>query len=228
MARLLTVFVGLALLVLIPFAIWGGELERALSAEAAAGWLRSYGGWAWAVGLGLLVADLVLPIPATAVISALGFIYGPLVGGLVGSAGSILAGALGYGFCRAAGPRAARRLLGEHGLAQGEKLASGTGPWLVVLSRWLPVFPEVVACMAGLTRMPFLTFLAALACGSVPLSFAFAAVGHAGLEHPGLALALSALAPPVLWLAVRPLFAARLQRATNSPGAPPHAQAPRP
>jgi uncharacterized membrane protein YdjX (TVP38/TMEM64 family) len=82
--------------------------------------------------------------------------------------------------------------------------------------------------MAGLTRMPFLTFLAALACGSVPLSFAFAAVGHSGLEHPGLALALSALAPPVLWLAVKPLFVARLQRATNSPGAPPHAQAPRP
>jgi uncharacterized membrane protein YdjX (TVP38/TMEM64 family) len=227
-ARLLAVFVGLALLVLIPFAIWGGEVERVLSPEAAATWLRGYGAWAWAVGLGLLVADLVLPIPATAVISALGFIYGPLAGGLVGSAGSILTGALGYGLCRAAGPRAARRLLGEHGLAQGEKLASGTGPWLVVLSRWLPVFPEVVACMAGLTRMPSLTFLAALACGSVPLSFAFAAVGHAGLEHPGLALALSALAPPIMWLAVRPLFVARLRRDTHSSGAPPHAQAPHP
>jgi uncharacterized membrane protein YdjX (TVP38/TMEM64 family) len=174
------------------------------------------------VGFGLLLADLVLPIPATAVMSALGFIYGPLLGGLVGSAGSILAGALGYGLCRAAGPRAARRLLGEHGLEQGRRLASGTGLWLVVLSRWLPVFPEVVACMAGLTRMPAPTFLAALACGSIPLSFAFAAVGHAGLDHPGLALALSAIAPPALWFAVRPLFAARLRQA------PSQAQAPRP
>jgi uncharacterized membrane protein YdjX (TVP38/TMEM64 family) len=221
-ARLLAVFIGLALLVLIPFAIWGGELERALSPEAAATWLQGYGAWAWAVGLGLLLADLVLPIPATAVMSALGFIYGPLLGGLVGAAGSILAGALGYGVCRSAGPRAARRLLGEHGLEQGRRLASGTGPWLVVLSRWLPVFPEVVACMAGLTRMPAPAFLMALACGSIPLSFAFAALGHAGLDRPGLALVLSALAPPALWLAVRPLLAARLRQA------PPKAQAPRP
>jgi uncharacterized membrane protein YdjX (TVP38/TMEM64 family) len=172
-ARLLAVFIGLAGLVLIPFAIWGGELERALSPETAAAWLYGYGAWAWAVGLGLLLVDLILPIPATAVMSALGFIYGPLLGGLVGSAGSMLAGALGYGLCRAAGPRAARRLLGEHGLEQGRRLASGTGPWLVVLSRWLPVFPEVVACMAGLTRMPAPAFLMALACGSIPLSFAF-------------------------------------------------------
>jgi uncharacterized membrane protein YdjX (TVP38/TMEM64 family) len=221
-ARLLAVFVGLALLVLIPFAMWGNELERALQPEAAAAWLYAYGAWAWAVGLGLLLADLVLPIPATAVMSALGFIYGPLVGGLVSSAGSILAGALGYVLCRSAGPRAAQRLLGEHGLKQGRRLASGTGPWLVVLSRWLPVFPEVVACMAGLTRMPAPAFLMALACGSIPLSFAFAALGHAGLDRPGLALALSALAPPVLWLVVRPLFAARLRQA------PSQAQAPRP
>ncbi len=220
MARLLAVFVGLALLVLISFATWGGELEQALSPEAAAAWLRRYGAWTWAVGLGLLMADLVLPIPATAVISALGFVYGRLLGGLVGSAGSVLAGALGYGLCRAAGPRAARRLLGEHGLEQGRRLASGTGPWLVVLSRWLPVFPEVVACMAGLTRMPAPAFFMALACGSIPLSFAFAALGHAGLDRPGLALALSAFAPPILWLVVRPLFAARLRGARSQAQAP--------
>ena len=52
----------------------------------------------------------------------------------------------------------------------------------------------------------------ALACGSLPLGFAFAAVGHAGTEHPALALAASALAPPALWLAVQPLFRARLRR----------------
>jgi hypothetical protein len=51
-ARLLAVFIGLAMLVLIPFAIWGGELERALSPEAAAIWLQAYGAWAWAWGSG--------------------------------------------------------------------------------------------------------------------------------------------------------------------------------
>jgi hypothetical protein len=43
----------------------------------------------------------------------------------------------------------------------------------------------------------------ALLCGSVPMAFTYAAIGHAGVEHPGMALALSALVPPVLWLVVQ-------------------------
>ena len=38
--------------------------------------LREYGSWAWALGIALIWADLVLPIPQTAVIAALGIIYG--------------------------------------------------------------------------------------------------------------------------------------------------------
>ena len=51
--------------------------------------LRTYGSWAWAVGIALIWADLVLPIPQTAVIAALGIIYGTLLGGLLGSLGLI-------------------------------------------------------------------------------------------------------------------------------------------
>ena len=36
-------------------------------------------------GIALIWADLVLPIPQTAVIAALGIIYGTLIGGLLGS-----------------------------------------------------------------------------------------------------------------------------------------------
>ena len=47
--------------------------------------LRGWGNWAWALGVGLIWADLVLPIPQTAVIAALGIIYGSLLGGLLGN-----------------------------------------------------------------------------------------------------------------------------------------------
>jgi len=60
--------------------------------------------------------------------------------------------------------------------------------------------------------MPLWAFLIALLCGSAPLAFAFAAIGHTGGEHPVLAIALSAVVPPLLWLVVRPHFRAR-QRA---------------
>jgi len=48
----------------------------------------------------------------------------------------------------------------------------------------------------------------ALLCGSLPLGFAFAAIGHLGAErHEGLALVLSAALPLVLYaLAARVLL----------------------
>ena len=212
MVRLFWIFVGLALLVLIPFLIWGEELERTFSQEGVVAWLADYGGWAWAAGMLLLASDLLLPIPATAVIAALGFVYGPLWGGLLGTAGSVLGGIVGYGLCRAFGRPLARRVLGENDLERGERLFVRAGGWLVVLSRWLPVLPEVIACMAGLSRMPLRTFLIALLCGSAPLGFVFAAIGDAGVEHPVLAITLSALVPPFLWLIAGPYVRAR-QRA---------------
>jgi len=63
------------------------------------------------------------------------------------------------------------------------------------------VLPEAVACLAGLVGMPWRTFVVALACGSVPLGFAFAAIGHLGQSSPLWALGLSAMVPAVLWMA---------------------------
>ena len=66
--------------------------------------------------------------------------------------------------------------------------------------RWLPVLPEIVACMAGLNQMRLRDFMIGLVCGSIPLGFVFAYVGYTGLEHPYFAILVSALLPAVLWL----------------------------
>jgi uncharacterized membrane protein YdjX (TVP38/TMEM64 family) len=206
MIRLLGLFLLLALAVLVPFLIWGSGFEQSFSREGAAAWLTGYGRWAGAAGILLLMSDLVLPIPATAVMAALGFIYGPVAGGLIATFGGFLSGTLGYLLCRWFGRPVAVRVLGPRELLNGERLFARVGGWLVAVSRWLPVFPEVIACMAGLSRMPPLVFFAALACGSAPLGFVFAAIGHAGAGHPILAIVLSALLPPLLWLCVQPYF----------------------
>jgi uncharacterized membrane protein YdjX (TVP38/TMEM64 family) len=204
--RLFWIFLGLTVLFLIPFLIWGKELGALFAGENAVRWMEGFGMWAWAPATGLLIADLFLPIPATAVMAALGFIYGPLLGGLIGAAGSFASGSLAYGLCRCFGRGAALRIAGADGLHEGERLFRNFGGWLVALSRWLPLFPEVIACMAGLTRMPGKIFFMALACGCLPMGLTFAAVGHAGNEHPRVALLLSALLPPILWLVLGPVI----------------------
>lgn len=197
---LIILVIVLLALIVVPFAIWGARFDAALSFDGARGWMGQFGGWAWMAGIGLLVADIVLPIPSTVVMSALGWMYGWLWGGVIGAAGSVLSGVVAYGSCRFLGRPAARWIAGEEGLARGEEVFSKGGGWLVALSRWTPVLPEAVACLAGLMRMPWRTFLAALVCGSLPLGFAFAAIGHLGQDRPGLALLLSGAAPAVLWL----------------------------
>lgn len=214
MKRLLGLFLALALLVIIPFLIWGDGIEHALTALSSDDWTRRFGAWAWAVGVLFLMADLVLPIPATAVMTALGVLYGPLLGGLLAAGGSFLAGSIGYLVCRTFGRPAAAKILGEKDLEHGEQIFGRFGGWIVVFSRWLPVFPEVIACMAGLTRMPPKAFFAALACGSIPIGFAFATLGHAGVDRPLIAVGVSALVPPLIWAAVRPYL-----RKTHAPQA---------
>lgn len=201
--RLLLFLSGLALVVLIPFFLMGEGFEERFSVEGARLWLVGYGrSWGWLAALGLLIADLVLPVPATGVMSALGYVYGTLLGGLTGAAGSFVSGVVAYELCRCGGQGAADRLLGPKDQARAERVfAGGMGGWMVALSRWMPLLPELTACMAGLTRMPRRRFLPALACGCLPMGLVFAAIGAAGTDRPQLAIGLSVLIPALLYAA---------------------------
>ena len=187
-------------LIIVPFMIWGAKFDATLNLDGARAWMEQYGRWAWLAGIVLLVADILLPIPSTVVMSALGWMYGWLMGGLICTAGSMLSGIVAYVICRVLGRPAAKWIAGEEGLARGEEVFAKGGGWMVALSRWTPVLPEAVACLAGIVRMKWSTFLLALACGSLPVGFAFAAIGHVGQDRPGLALLLSGAAPVMLWL----------------------------
>lgn len=199
-SRLWLLITALLVLIIAPFCVWGGWFEKMLDLQGAKVWMESLGPWAWPGGIVLLVSDLVLPVPGTVVMSALGLVYGAFWGGVASVAGSMLSGLVAYSLCRRFGHKPAIWLAGEDGLAKGEALfRSQRGGWLVALSRWMPVLPEAVACLAGLTGMPFRVFFTAMLCGSVPLGFTFAAIGALGVGEPGLAIALSALVPVVLY-----------------------------
>ncbi|MEM8952737.1 MAG: VTT domain-containing protein [Verrucomicrobiota bacterium] len=207
--RLVWLFLVLAILFLVPFLIWGERLGELFSQEGAVAWLEGYGRWAWAAGIVLLILDIVLPLPSTVVISALGYLYGALWGGLIAALGSMLSAGLAYGLCRTWGRRAARWIAGERGVAEGERLFGRAGGWIVVLSRWLPLMPEVVSCMAGIARMRAWSFFFALACGTLPMAFVFAWVGSYGREEPWIAFVLSISLPVLLWGIFRVIWGRR-------------------
>jgi len=194
--------------VVVPWIIWGSAFEAALNPEGLVQILGQESGRAAAIGLGLIVADCVLPIPATPVMSGLGLILGPWLGGAVAALGSFLSGCVAYGLARFLGRAPAAWIAGPS-LPSLEASFVAHGGWMVALSRWAPVLPETVAALAGVVRMPFARFALALACGSLPMGFIFAAIGHLGHASPAGALLLSALLPAVLWLGVARWFTVR-------------------
>jgi uncharacterized membrane protein YdjX (TVP38/TMEM64 family) len=197
--RLVFLMVTLAVFFLLGWWAFGEGLEEAWNVERLADRFEAARSWAWLAGILLLIADLLLPIPGTVVMSALGAVYGFWIGGLISAIGAMLAGMFGYGVGRFFNEEFAKRWLGEEDFEKGRNLFKKSGAWVLATSRALPILPEVLSCMAGLLRMPFGKFMVALACGSVPMGFLFAWIGTVGREQPAWGLAFSLGVPALLW-----------------------------
>jgi len=124
-------------------------------AEASTDLLSNLDTWAWAVGILLILADLVLPVPQASVITALGAIYGIALGTLIGTVGLILNGVAGYLLMWTPVRRVIERALKGRSHEAIAALSDRAGPWGIALSRSLPYsIPEAMVCLAGLARMP--------------------------------------------------------------------------
>jgi uncharacterized membrane protein YdjX (TVP38/TMEM64 family) len=173
-----------------------GRIPTAQEANDAVLMLRHYESWAWALGIALIWVDVVLPVPQTAVIAALGIIYGTLLGTLLGSLGLITGGLLGYVLMLTSARRYVQRFVGRQSLHKLERVFDQGGAWAIVLTRSLPYsLPEAMVFLAGLAGMPTGKFVAALAIGSVPTAFVFAAIGAGWAHQPIVALVMSYVLP---------------------------------
>jgi uncharacterized membrane protein YdjX (TVP38/TMEM64 family) len=184
------------LLALLALAVSCTTIPNAQEANDVLLALERHGSWAWALGITLIWADLLLPVPQTAVIAAFGIMYGTVMGGLLGSFGLITGGLLGYGLMRTSARGFARRIAPTNSL---RRLFERSGAWAIVLTRSLPYsVPEVMVFLAGLSSMPLRPFVVALTVGAVPTAFAFAAIGAGWADQPLVALAVSAVLPILL------------------------------
>jgi uncharacterized membrane protein YdjX (TVP38/TMEM64 family) len=215
--RLYVIIFVLVGITLIPTLILDDEIDAQFAGEEGLARLRAYGDWAWAVAVGLIVADLVLPVPSTAIIAGLGMLYGPWLGGLIGGLGSVLAGVVAYVAGRALGRPALRYLTGDADLERLSRFFANHGLWAIALSRWMPLLPEALCALAGSARMPRGRFLAALACGSLAMGFALGFLGQHYHDRPIVGLIVSALIPIAVW---PPVHYYMTRRPSNPPADP--------
>jgi uncharacterized membrane protein YdjX (TVP38/TMEM64 family) len=182
----------------VPLLVLGAIARLATldDAQSSTDLLSRSDSWAWAVGILLILADLVLPVPQASVITALGAIYGIALGTLIGTVGLILNGVAAYLLMSTPVRRIIERALKGRSPEAIAALSGRAGPWGIALSRSLPYsIPEAVVCLAGLARMPVKTFLVSLGLGSISTALLYAGIGAGWARDPFLALAISYLLP---------------------------------
>ena len=165
--------------------------------------LQSAGPLAGALGVALLVADVLVPVPASLVMTAHGAMLGPLVGAglsLLGGTGATLVAV----WAGRRGQVLVQRVASEEHRARAERLVARYGVVGVVATRPVPVLAETVAAVAGTAGMSLRRAVLAGALGNAVPAALYALAGSAAVDAVGgtvVFLGVLALAG-VMWLAL--------------------------
>ena len=146
--------------------------------------------------------DLVISIPTLAIIMLAGFFLGTFLGALFTIIGLMIAGCCGYILGYKYGEVILVLLL-RNVQERNEFKASFKkhGYVTILLSRALPVLPEISTCIAGMTKMPFSKFILAWFISITPYSLIAAYAGAASSPRsPEPAIIAWSLLTSTLWI----------------------------
>ena len=151
----------------------------------------------------LLFADLFVAVPTMTVTILSGFFLGHALGSAVALAGLMAAGICGYGLGRVLGSRILAFLVpSEAERDEARETFRAHGFVMILLSRAVPILPEVTACLAGMTGMRFTRFLLAWSLSTIPYALIAAFAGSvSSLANPKPALFTPLGLSATLWLA---------------------------
>jgi uncharacterized membrane protein YdjX (TVP38/TMEM64 family) len=207
--RAIAVLVLLAL-VLATLAVWGLALAGfapplpgfELSPRAIEELIASWGMWAVAGAIMLMVLHSFVPFPAELVAMANGMLFGPLWGTLITWAGAMLGAWLAFGLARWLGRPFVRKMVAPRHQDAIDRWALRQGGGALFLSRFVPVISfNLINYAAGLTAISWWTFTWATGLGILPLTFLMVLMGDrlwSGEPGPWLWLLAAAV---VGWLA---------------------------
>ena len=145
--------------------------------------------------IALLFSDLYIPVPTLTISILSGFFLGFTNGVLASLIGVCSAGISGYWLSYYGGAKLLNKVVKDEEQKQDMIAAFNQyGIVLILISRAMPVLPEITACLAGLTKMPFRKFLMAWLLSSVPyvtIAGYFGAISTIDNPKPAMIAAVS-------------------------------------
>lgn len=169
-------------------------------------WMKHGGVVAAALGVGLLIADVLLPVPSSLVMVAHGAIFGVVVGTFLSLSGMVGAALFGFAIGRRGGKfldrvvTPAERLRANYLLARWGALA-------IIVTRPIPLLAETVAIMSGASSLSWATIALASFAGSLPPALLYALTGAAvaNFQNTSLMFGVVLLVAGLFWLIGRRL-----------------------
>lgn len=160
------------------------------------------GGLEAPVGIGLLVADVALPVPSSTVMIAHGALFGVVWGTLLSLVGSTGAALVGFALGRRGGALLARFVRHEE-RTRADRMLTRWGALAIVITRPVPLLAETVTIMAGASPLGWGRAALAALVGSLPPALLYAMAGAAAatsLANGALIFGLVLVVAGVFWL----------------------------
>ncbi|MDT4953616.1 MAG: hypothetical protein QOJ02_1754 [Acidobacteriota bacterium] len=150
-------------------------------------WMKHGGVLAACLGVGLLIADVLLPVPSSLVMVAHGALFGVVWGTLLSLVGSLGAALFGFWLGRRGG-RLMERIVSTEERARADYLLNRWGTLAIIVTRPVPLLAETVAIMAGASSMNCGRVALAALVGSLPPALLYALTGAAVANFQNTAL----------------------------------------
>ncbi len=155
--------------------------------------LKKAGPLAAVIGVGLLISDVVLPVPSSVIMIAHGALFGIVTGSILSLVGSVGCALAGFAMGRA-GRETVRRFVSDAEYERVSRLLDRWGMAGIVATRPVPILAEVMAIIAGTTpTVSWWQITVASIAGSLPPAIAYAVAGHYATATVGMIWVFSAL-----------------------------------
>ena len=165
-------------------------------------WMKHGGVVAAVIGVGLLIADVLLPVPSSLVMVAHGALFGVLWGTILSLLGSVGAAVFGFAIGRRGG-KLMERVVTPGERAHARNVLARWGTLSIIVTRPVPLLAETVAIMAGASSMTWRSLIVASCAGSLPPALLYALTGAAvaDLQNTVMMFGVVLLVAGLFWLA---------------------------
>ena len=148
-----------------------------------------------------LTADVFLPVPNGLTNTLAGASLGWALASFIVWIGLNLGAVFGYLVGRYAARPLAEKIVGTDDLKKAEDSAKDIDVMGLILARPVPAFAELSTIAAGITKMPFKTFIYVMILSNIGVAVIFSGLGAAALSNGSSTLAFfgAALLPALLY-----------------------------